>query len=257
MIRVGQKDIRSLSIGRRVNRLIGQAISRYDLISGGDRIAVGVSGGKDSLSLLWMLEERRSRAPVHYELHAVHVDLGFDGETAAKVGEFCQALGIPCHTIETGIGHEAHGPENRESPCYLCAKLRRKRLFEVAGELGCNKLALGHNRDDIIETFFLNVFYSSELSTMLPAQVLFNGRLTIIRPLALVDEPQLVRLARELDLPVVANPCPSLCRSKRREMEEVLGPLLRNRRIKNNVFRALSNVKTDYLLPKPKPFPRS
>lgn len=242
-------DVRGLAIGRQVNRLLGRAICRYGLINDGDRIAVGLSGGKDSLCLLWMLAERRRRAPVDYALVALHVDLGW-GQDTTSLEAFCRRLGVECHVLPTDIGERAHGPGNPESPCFLCARLRRKRLFEAACAHGCNRLALGHHRDDIIQTFFLNVIYSSEISTMLPAQELFGGRLTIIRPLALCDESQLARLARELGLPVLPSGCPS-ARSARREMAALLEPLFRrNRRLKGNVFRALSNVRPEYLPPR-------
>lgn len=255
------RDVRQTAAGRRVNRLVGRAIVRYGLIGGGERIAVGLSGGKDSLCLLWLLAERRARIPVNYELRAVHVGLGFpdEGEKGGKGGkggkagtaaleDFCRALEVPLTIIRTDIGPRAHSERNRESPCFMCSGLRRQRLFEAAAELGCQKLALGHHRDDIIHTFFLNVIYASEISTMLPAQPLFGGRLTIIRPLALCDEDHLKRLAAELALPVIPSGCPTQCRSARAGVAELLAPLWRgNRRLKGNVFRALSNVRLDYL----------
>jgi tRNA 2-thiocytidine biosynthesis protein TtcA len=243
-------DVRALAIGRQVNRLMGRAICHYGLINDRDRIAVGLSGGKDSLCLLWMLAERRRRAPVDYALVALHVDLGW-GQDATPLEAFCRRLGVEFVLLPTDIGERAHGPGNTESPCFLCARLRRKRLFEAASSHRCNRLALGHHRDDIIQTFFLNVIYSSEISTMLPAQELFGGRLTLIRPLALCDEAQLARLARELGLPVLPSGCPSACKSARREMAALLEPLFRrNRRLKGNVFRALSNVRPEYLPPR-------
>ncbi len=246
-------DLRHLAAGRRVNRLVGRAICHYGLITGGDRIAVGLSGGKDSLCLLRLLAARRRWVPVHYGLVAVHVDLGWDDGRghAERLEAFCAALGVEFLSLPTDIGARAHSSSNRENPCFLCSRLRRKHLFEAALERGCNRLALGHHRDDIIQTFFLNVLYSSEISTMLPAQKLFGGRLTIIRPLALCDEAHLVRLARELALPIVPSGCPSACNSARREVAEMLAPLFRrHRRLRGNVFRALSNVRPDYLPPR-------
>jgi tRNA 2-thiocytidine biosynthesis protein TtcA len=250
-------DVRGLASGRHVNRLLGRAISRYGLIAGGDRIAVGLSGGKDSLCLLWLLAERRRRVPVAYSLTAVHIDLGFpEGRAAESLSAFCRRLDVALTIIPTDIGPRAHAPDNPENPCFRCAGLRRKLLFEAAFEAGCNRLALGHHRDDIIHTFFLNVIYASEISTMLPAQPLFGGRLTLIRPLALCDEGHLARLARDLDLPVVPSGCPSQRHSARHEIAELLAPLLgRNRRLKGNVFRALSNVRLDYRPPPPPPPP--
>ena len=149
-----------------VARAVGQAIHHYDMISHGDRIAVGLSGGKDSLTLLWVLQERLSRIPIHYSLVAIHIDLGFEGGPARLVEAYCEEMGYALRVEYTDYGIRGHSEENRENPCFLCSRLRRKRLFEVAHELGCNKLALGHNMDDIIETLFLNMCYSGEISTM-------------------------------------------------------------------------------------------
>jgi tRNA 2-thiocytidine biosynthesis protein TtcA len=127
--------------------------------------------------------------------------------------------------------------------------LRRKRLFEVAAELNCQKIALGHNRDDIIETLFLNMCYAGEISTMQPAQPFFKNKYTVIRPLAFADEDVIRRFAREQDFPDFVNPCPSAGRSKRREIKTLLHQLYRsNRKIKGNIFRSMSHVNVDYLL---------
>ena len=128
---------------------------------------------------------------------------------------FCDRLGVHLRAEVTDFGVVSHGPLNRENPCFLCARLRRKRLFEIAAELGCRTLALGHNRDDVIETLFLNICYAGEISTMRPAQDLFKGRFRLIRPLAYADEALIRRFAREQALPVSPNPCPSAGRSRR------------------------------------------
>ena len=149
----------------------------------------------------------------------------------------------------TDFGIIGHSPQNRENPCFLCSRLRRKRLFEIAKELGCTKLALGHHKDDIIETFFLNICYAGETSTMLPAQGFFQKQYTVIRPLAYVDEDIIRRFAREHNFPGFVNPCPTANVSKRSEIKKLLKQLFRsNRKIKGNIFRAMSHVKTDYLL---------
>jgi tRNA 2-thiocytidine biosynthesis protein TtcA len=127
--------------------------------------------------------------------------------------------------------------------------LRRKRLFELATEHSCNKLALGHNKDDIIETLFMNICYAGEISTMVPVQPFFDGEITVIRPLAFADEQDIRRFAKEEGFPDFINPCPSATVSKRREIKTLLNQLYRqNRKIKGNIFRAMSHVKPDYLL---------
>lgn len=234
---------------KNINRVLGKALHDYDMIREGDRIAVGLSGGADSLTLLWMLNERRPRIRVRYELHAVYVDPGFGGGAAEALAPFCERLGVPLHVEWTDYGLQGHSPANRENPCFLCARLRRKRLFELAAELGCGVLALGHNKDDLIETLFLNMCYAGEIGTMKPGQELFQGRFRLIRPLAYAESGLIRRFARELQLPVTANPCPSADRSRRAEIKTLLNDLYRrNRKIKGNLFRAMRHVRTDYLL---------
>jgi tRNA 2-thiocytidine biosynthesis protein TtcA len=222
------------------------------MISDGDRIAVGLSGGKDSLALMWALHERLSRIPIHYSLFAVYIDLGFEGDPGPLVEDYCNNMGYKFQVEHTDYGTLAHSKENRENPCFLCSRLRRKRLFEMAGELGCNKLAFGHHMDDIIETLFLNMCYSGEISTMVPFQPFFNGKLTVIRPLAFLDGSTINRFAVDHAFPEFQNPCPTAKTSKRREIKETLSRLYQaNRNIKGNIFRAMSRVKPDYLLSTP------
>jgi len=232
-----------------LNRAIGKAIHDYDMIRDGDRILVGLSGGADSLSLLWMLAERRRRIPIRYDLEAAYLDPGFDGGAAEALKPFCDRLGVPLWSERTDYGLISHSPANRENPCFLCAHLRRKRLFEIAAETNCNRLALGHNKDDLIETLFLNMCFSGEISTMRPAQVLFQGRFTVMRPLAYADQMLVRSFATSYRFPVVENPCPSAGRSRRAEVKSLLHELYRsNRKIKGNIFRSMRNVRAEYLL---------
>ncbi|MDY6836989.1 MAG: ATP-binding protein [Thermodesulfobacteriota bacterium] len=232
-----------------VRRSVGQAIHHYDMIADGDRIAVGLSGGKDSLTLMWILHERLSRIPIHYSLKAIHIDLGFKGAPAPLIEAYCKDRGYSLKVEYTDYGTRSHSEENRENPCFLCARLRRKRLFEMADELGCNKLALGHNMDDIIETLFLNMCYSGEISTMVPCQPFFKGKLVVIRPLAHIDEQAIDRFAQDHDFPFFPNPCPTARTSKRGEIKKMLSGLYEtNKKIKGNIFRSLSHIKSDYLL---------
>ncbi|MEE4112936.1 MAG: ATP-binding protein [Desulfobacteraceae bacterium] len=232
-----------------LNRLIGKAIHRYGMIEDGDRIALGLSGGKDSLTLLWALAERQKRVPVRYDLFPIYVDPGFPGGVADGLADTCRHLGFHLTVDRTDHGVVAHSAENRENPCFLCSRRRRRRLFDIADAMGCTKLALGHNKDDVIETLFLNICYAGEISTMVPRQELFDGRFIVIRPLAMVDEKRIRHFARAQGLPSFINPCPSAGSTKRSEIKAMLGGLYRtNRKIKGNIYRAMSHVKMDYLL---------
>ena len=232
-----------------LNRAVGKAVHRYDMLQDGDRIIVGLSGGADSLVMMWMLAERQARIPINYELIAVHIDPGFEGGFGKSLEIYCQKFGFDLRVEYTDFGLLGHSQANRENPCFLCSRLRRKRLFEIADELACNKLALGHNKDDIIETLFLNIFYSGEISTMRPSQPFFKGKFTVIRPMAFADESRIRDFAREQQFPEFVNPCPSANNSKRQEIKTTLKRLYAtNKKIKGNIFRAMTRVKSDYLL---------
>ncbi len=228
---------------------MGKALHKYDMISDGDRIVVGLSGGKDSLTLMQILIERLARIPICYTLFAVYIDPGFDNGFSRELHSFCALMGFDLRVEYTDYGILAHSSENRENPCFLCSRRRRQRLFEIADELNCTKLALGHHKDDIIETLFLNLCYAGEMSTMHPCQPFFGGKFTVIRPLAFADENLIRQFAREREFPEFINPCPTARTSKRQEIKTFLQQLYRgNRKIKGNIFRAMQNVNPDYLL---------
>ncbi|MGD9280845.1 MAG: ATP-binding protein [Desulfobacterales bacterium] len=219
------------------------------MLHDGDRVIVGVSGGTDSLTMMWMLAERLPRVPINFELFPVYVDPGFEGGFSESLQSYTADIGLALRVELTDYGILGHSTVNRENPCFLCSRLRRKRLFEIANELGCNKLALGHNKDDIIETLFLNICYAGEISTMVPSQTFFQEKFTVIRPLAYADENLIRSFANEQRFPEFVNPCPSAKHSKRQEIKAVLNQLYRsNKKIKGNIFRAMSRVKCDYLL---------
>jgi tRNA 2-thiocytidine biosynthesis protein TtcA len=219
------------------------------MIADGDRILVGLSGGKDSLSLMHLLSERRRRIPIDYNIQAVYIDPGFDNGFGSALLDFSRSRGWRLRVENTDYGLLAHSEVNRENPCFLCARLRRKRIFEIADELGCNKIALGHNKDDLVETLFLNICYAGEISTMMPVQSVFGGHFKIIRPLAHADEERICRFARDQRFPEFHNPCPTAKISKRKEIKSLLNQLYRsNRKIKGNIFRAMSHAKPEYLL---------
>ena len=234
-----------------INRTVGQAIHRYEMIEAGDVIAVGLSGGADSFSLWHLLEEKRRKAPIDFRVIGLHIDLGFGAETGKHISQYAERMGYEYHFEQTDIGPLAHSEENSENPCFLCARLRRKRLFELYDELGCTKLALGHHKDDIIETLFLNMCFIGEMSTMVPKQELFKGAVTIIRPLAHTEKKSLERYARDHSVPVVKSGCPTDGKSKRSYFRNMLKELYGvNKKIKGNIFKAMhrDRVNLDYLL---------
>ncbi len=238
-----------VSLYRAINHQVGRAQNDYGLIQDKDRVAVALSGGKDSFTLMWVLHERLSRIPIKYELVGIHIDLGFPDGCAENIRVFCEKMGWELHVEHTDYGPLAHSPKNRENPCFLCSRLRKKHLFQTAHALGCNKIALGHHKDDLIETLFLNMCYAGEISSMSPLQEFFKGEVTVIRPLAYVDGSDIARFARLGSLPAYSSGCPSDKTSKRVEIRALLNELYQgNKKIKGNLFRSMNRVRPDYLL---------
>ena len=225
---------------KEMKRLMGKAVSHFQMIEDGDRILVAVSGGQDSVALLWLLRERLERIPIAYDIKAVHVELGFGQDTGKKMEDFFNANGFDYCIIKSRFGPRAHAKENKENPCFLCSRLRRKAIFEKAAELGCNKIAFGHQKDDFIETFFLNLFFAGSIDTLQPVQELFYGTLSIIRPFHLLNKNSIKRYADEMRFPVIDNGCPTARTSKRMQIRSLLSNLYTtNKKIKGNIFNAL------------------
>ncbi len=232
-----------------LKKWLEMAITDYQMIEKGDRVLVGVSGGADSLALLDLLHSPMVRVPA-FTLLAVNIDPGFDKEYQgyARLEKYLQSRAYDYVMEKTDNGPLAHSSFNRKNPCFLCARLRRKRLFEIATEKGCNKVALAHHRDDIVTTLLINIFYGREISTMVPDQPIFGGKLHIVRPLAYVREALVKSYAREQGLPVEKSTCPSSKSSRRIYIKELLKELEReNKDIHGNIWKAMQHVKPDYL----------
>jgi len=226
-----------------------KAIVDYRMIAAGDRVLIGVSGGADSMVLLNLLDSPMVFVPP-FSLLAVNIDMGFDPSFHAyeALQQHLSRKAYDYILEKSDIGPLSHSSYNKKNPCFLCSRLRRKRLFEIAAEQGCNKVALAHHRDDIVETLLLNMFYGREISTMMPNQSIFGGKLSIIRPLAYIREKLVKRYAAEQELPVWKNFCPSSDRSKRIYIKNLLDQLEKdNRLVRDNLYRAMGHVKVDYL----------
>jgi len=228
-----------------------KAIIEHNMLEEGDRVLVAVSGGVDSLVLLDLLSGPTYLSVPKFPLLAVNIDLGFDNDDGNRLllEKHLEENGCKYIIEKSDIGPLAHSDYNKKNPCFLCSRLRRKRIFEMADETGCNKIAFAHHKDDIIETLLLNIFYAREISTMMPSQSIFGGKLHIVRPLSYIKEDLIKKYAKECDLTAIENSCPTSKTSRRMYIKKLLNELEKeNKDIKENIFKAMGNVKTDYLL---------
>jgi len=235
-----------------VKKLTGRAIGNFNLLNEGDRIAVGVSGGKDSYSLLHMLDTLRRRAPVTYSLVAVNIDAGYPGYRTDVIEEHLKSCGFEYRMVKTEIYRIVEAKRNPgTSYCSFCSRLRRGCLYTTAQELGCNKLALGHHLDDFIETLLLNQFFMGALAAMSPRMLADNGLQTVIRPFVYVAEPAIAQFAAENRFPIVSCACPvsGSFDINRKRIKKLITELAREiPHIRSSMIKALANVQPRYLM---------
>ncbi|MCP4136303.1 MAG: tRNA 2-thiocytidine(32) synthetase TtcA [bacterium] len=235
---------------KKTRKIVGKAINKYNLIEAGDRVAIALSGGKDSLVLLETLAERRKYIPIDYDLLAVHIDITSVPYAVDRdfLTAFCDGLGVPFYFEKI----EAHiiDPENEQSTCFLCSRKRRNELFKFCNTHNCNKLAFGHHMDDAIETLLMNMTFQGSISTMPPELSLFNGDLRIIRPLILLAEKEVKRYMDIRGLPLPKKECPYSDTTKRHAMKGIVSELEGfYQGARKNIYKAMSNVQSDYLPP--------
>lgn len=233
---------------------IRKADKDFQMLQSGDKVCVGVSGGKDSLVLLRALHLYRYFSHTDFELIAVMLTLGFDGFDYSGVEAMCRELQIPLHVRHTNIGQIVFEDKKVKNPCSLCAKMRRGALNEEAKALGCNKVALGHHRDDALETLLMSLLYEGRLHTFQPVTYLSRSDLTVIRPMLYLPEKHVVHVARSMQLPIVHNPCPADGHTRRQEMKELLDKLCKTYPwAREYMLSALRNDDQYGLWEKPKP----
>jgi tRNA 2-thiocytidine biosynthesis protein TtcA len=247
-----QQGAKDSLLFRKLRHAVGKAVADFDMIEEGDRIAVAVSGGKDSYTMLLLLDELRKRAPVNFEIVAVTVDSGYRGFRSDIIEAFVASRGIRSHIEKTNhfeIISEKRRPGS--SYCSICARLKRGVLYGATASLGCNKLALGHHGDDFIETLLLNQFFVGSLKAMSANMLADNGETTVIRPLVYTAEKDIIRFSQESALPVVCCCCP-VCGSadlQRKRMKKLLNELEKEiPHIRNSMLKALSNLQPRHLL---------
>ena len=231
---------------RALNKFVGfvrRCVDDYDMIADGETIAAGVSGGKDSLSLLRALAHLREFYPKKFELHAVTLDMGFDGMDFTPVAKICQELRVPYTLRRAELKQIIFDERKEKNPCALCSKMRRGALNDLLGELGIRKIALAHHFDDAVETFLLSLLYEGRLNCFQPVTYLSRADITQIRPLLYIGEGTIIKLAEKCALPVVPNTCPMNGFSKREEVKKLLKTLsVSYPDLKNRIFGSMQRL---------------
>ncbi|QJB57943.1 tRNA 2-thiocytidine biosynthesis TtcA family protein [Pseudodesulfovibrio sp. zrk46] len=225
----------------------GKLMQKTDMVSSGARIGIAASGGVDSFLMLKVLTIRKAIMPFPVELMALHINPGFEPESHAPLIDFCAEHGVPLHIELTDFGPRAHTDENRsKSPCFYCAMKRRKKLFELCRDYNLTHLAFGHNADDNVVTFFMNVLQNGRAEGLYVNEPFFGGNLQVIRPTMLLDKKTVIKAAKQWELPVWENVCPSNGVTKRDEVHEWLRQTWKSdKRIKNNIFNAITRQQVD------------
>lgn len=219
-----------------------KAVDEYELIQEGDHIAVGISGGKDSLTLLYGLHGLKRFYPKPFTLSAVTVDLGYSECDFSPVAELCKELSVPYQIVQTDIAHILFEERKESNPCSLCAKMRKGALNKAVKEMGCNKVAYAHHKDDIIETMLLSMLFEGRFYSFSPRTYLDRMDLTVIRPMMFVDESDVVGFQNKYDLPVVKSRCPIDGYTKRQYAKELVRQLNKEHHgVKQRMFTAILN----------------
>lgn len=226
---------------QRLLSLTRKAIDEYDQIQDGDRIAVGISGGKDSLTLLYALAELRRFYPHKYELGAITVDLGFESFKTDKIRELCERLNVPYTVVKTEIYNIVFNERKESNPCSLCSKMRKGSLNEAIKKQGFNKVAYGHHKDDVVETLMMSLIYEGRFHTFSPVTYLDRTDITVIRPLLYIEEADVIGFANKMDLPVVGKKCPADGYTKRQYVKELIDSINKeNPGVRERIFTAIT-----------------
>lgn len=221
---------------------VRRAADDYEMIQDGDKIAVGISGGKDSLTLLYALSTLRRFYPHPFELHAVTVDLGFENLNLGKIEALCKELDVPYTIVPTQIASIVFDQRKEKNPCALCAKMRKGALNEAIRGAGCNKIAYAHHKDDVVETLMLSLIYEGRFHTFSPVTFLDRMNLTVIRPLVYMKEADVIGFVHKHDVPVVKSPCPADGHTRREYVKQLLRQLnLENPGVKDRMFTAFQS----------------
>lgn len=225
-----------------------RAVEKYEMIRPGDRIAVGLSGGKDSTALLVAMKRFQYFSPVPFELEGITLDMGFGGMDFEPLVQLCAELDIPYTIKKTQIGPIVFEARQEKNPCALCARMKRGALHDLSIERGCRKIALGHHADDAIETFFLSLFYEGRINTFSPVTYLDRKDITLIRPLIFVKEKDIIYNPEVKELPVIKSTCPADGHTKREDMKDMMKGLRKTiPELDDRILKAIQNKEQFHL----------
>lgn len=225
---------------------IRRAVDDYKMIEDGDYIAVGISGGKDSLTLLYGLHGLRRFYPQKFDIHAVTVDLGFDNLNLDKIKQLCEELEVPYTIVKTDIANIVFQERKESNPCSLCAKMRKGALNEAIKKAGCNKIAYAHHKDDVVETMLMSLIFEGRFHTFSPVTYLDRMDLTVLRPLMYMNEADVIGFVNKYEVPVVKSPCPADGYTKREYIKNLLKTLNQeNPGVKERMFTAIQTGKME------------
>lgn len=225
---------------QQVMSYVRRAVDDYHMIEEGDKIAIGISGGKDSLTLLYALNGLRRFYPKKFEIHAVTVDLGFHNLDLSKIERLCRELGVEYTIVKTDIADIIFEQRKELNPCSLCAKMRKGALNDAIKQAGCNKVAYAHHKDDVVETMLLSLIFEGRFHTFSPVTYLDRTELTVIRPLIYMDEVDVIGFVNKNNVPIVKSPCPADGYTKRAYVHHLLKQLNQeNPGVKMRMFTAI------------------
>lgn len=221
---------------------VRRAVDDYNMIEQGDKIAIGISGGKDSLTLLYALSNLRRFYPKTFDVHAITIDLGFQNVNFDEIRKLCHSLGVEYTIIKTEISKIIFDIRKETNPCSLCAKMRKGALNEALKELGCNKIAYAHHKDDVIETMLMSLIYEGRWHTFLPVTYLDRTEITVIRPLLYMNEADVIGFTNKQQVPILKSACPVDGHTKREYIKQLLRQInLENPGVKERMFTAIKN----------------
>jgi len=224
---------------------VSKIIKRFNILEKHTGVVVGVSGGVDSLVLLFLLNEYNNKFRQHWDIYACHIDPGFPDWNTEYIREFCKKWNVPCRTISSGIDQRI---KILEKKCFFCARERRRKLLEYAESLNIFQVALAHHLEDVAETFLLNIIYNGEVSTLVPKQSVIQGRFSFIRPMYYLDKKEIQKIARVLQIPENLNICPYYQISKRQKIRDFLNEIaVEYPDVYQSIFNGIRNIKTAYL----------